>query len=72
MLAASAAAERTFDELYVRSETGLGAEVGPGALTGQSNGVLRTPAAAAAPARGRWDRRPRGSRWPTGVGGVIS
>ena len=31
--------ERTFDELYVRSETGLGAEVGTGlTLTGRADG----------------------------------
>jgi cation/acetate symporter len=33
-------AERTFDELYVRSETGLGAEVGTGlTLTGRRAGA---------------------------------
>jgi cation/acetate symporter len=42
-------AVRTFDELYVRSETGLGAEVGTGlTLTGRHNGS-RTAAEAAAP-----------------------
>jgi cation/acetate symporter len=40
-------AERTFDELYVRSETGLGAEVGTGlTLTGR-RGAARTAATAA-------------------------
>jgi cation/acetate symporter len=48
-------AERTFDELYVRSETGLGAEVGTGlTLTGRRDG--RAPAEAAAPG----DRTPVG------------
>jgi hypothetical protein len=39
MLAREPEAERKFDELYVRSETGLGAEVGTGlTLTGRANG----------------------------------
>jgi cation/acetate symporter len=39
MLAREPEAERIFDELYVRSETGLGAEVGTGlTLTGRANG----------------------------------
>ena len=40
MLAREPAAERMFDELYVRSETGLGAEVGTGlTLTGRAGGA---------------------------------
>ena len=36
MLSREAKAERSFDELWVRSETGLGAEVGTGlTLTGR-------------------------------------
>jgi cation/acetate symporter len=47
MLSSERKAERTFDELYVRSETGLGAEVGTGlTLTGRST---ERKAAAAAP-----------------------
>jgi cation/acetate symporter len=42
MLSTERKAVRTFDELYVRSETGLGAEVGTGlTLTGGSNGSRR-------------------------------
>jgi cation/acetate symporter len=41
-------AERSFDELYVRSETGLGAEVGTGlTLTGRRGAAPRTAATAA-------------------------
>jgi len=40
MLAREPAAERMFDELYVRSETGLGAELGTGlTLTGRGSGA---------------------------------
>jgi cation/acetate symporter len=40
MLSSEPAAERRFDELYVRSETGLGAELGTGlTLTGRTNGA---------------------------------
>ena len=40
MLAREPEAERMFDELYVRSETGLGAEVGTGlTLTGRGSGA---------------------------------
>jgi cation/acetate symporter len=40
MMAREPAAERMFDELYVRSETGLGAEVGTGlTLTGRAGGA---------------------------------
>ena len=39
MLSREEVSERTFDELYVRSETGLGAEAGTGlTLTGRANG----------------------------------
>jgi cation/acetate symporter len=45
MLSREALAERRFDELYVRSETGLGAEAGTGlTLTGRRTGA-RTAAA---------------------------
>jgi cation/acetate symporter len=47
VLTREAKAEHTFDELYVRSETGLGAEVGTGlTLTGR-RGTARTAATAA-------------------------
>ena len=40
MLAREPEAERMFDELYVRSETGLGAELGTGlTLTGRASGA---------------------------------
>ena len=46
MLSREEVEERSFDELYVRSETGLGAEVGTGlTLTGRSTGS-KTAAAA--------------------------
>jgi cation/acetate symporter len=46
MLSTEKVTERTFDELYVRSETGLGAEAGTGlTLTGRGGGA-RTAAAA--------------------------
>jgi cation/acetate symporter len=49
MLSRETKAERTFDELFVRSETGLGAEAATGlTLTGRQNGSGK--AAAAAPA----------------------
>jgi hypothetical protein len=45
-------AVRTFDELYVRSETGLGAEVGTGlTLTGRRNGARAAAEAAEADER---------------------
>src|ERR687894_1329937 len=48
MLSREEVAERTFDELYVRSETGLGAEAGTGlTLTGRE-GRKREPAGATA------------------------
>src|SRR4051794_1127055 len=43
MLSRETTAERSFDELYVRSETGLGAEVGTGlTLTGRADGARTT------------------------------
>jgi hypothetical protein len=52
MLSREARAERSFDELYVRSETGLGAEEGTGlTLTGRDGGTrgeTRAPAGATA------------------------
>jgi cation/acetate symporter len=54
MLARETKAERTFDEFYVRSETGLGAEVATGlTLTGHQgdgDGAGKAKAAAASPA----------------------
>jgi hypothetical protein len=48
VLSSERKAERTFDELYVRSLTGLGAEAGTGlTLTGRE--PARAKAAAAAP-----------------------
>jgi hypothetical protein len=50
MLTKERKAERTFDELFVRSETGLGAEVATGlTLTGRE-GAEAGKAAAASPA----------------------
>jgi cation/acetate symporter len=47
MLSSEPSTERSFDELYVRSETGLGAEVGTGlTLTGRADERPRTPAGA--------------------------
>ena len=37
-------AERSFDELYVRSETGLGAEVGEGGATARPAGAAAATA----------------------------
>jgi cation/acetate symporter len=49
VLSSEPAAERSFDELYVRSETGLGAEAGTGlTLTGRADGA-RTAAEAREP-----------------------
>jgi cation/acetate symporter len=46
VLTREAKAERTFDELFVRSETGLGAETGTGlTLTGRGGGARRAAAA---------------------------
>jgi cation/acetate symporter len=48
MLSREEVAERTFDELYVRSETGLGAEAGTGlTLTGRRAGARETAGATA-------------------------
>ena len=48
MLSSERKAERTFDELLVRSETGLGAETGTGlTLTGRRGGARPRAAAAA-------------------------
>jgi cation/acetate symporter len=45
VLSTERAAERSFDELYVRSETGLGAEAGTGlTLTGRGAGARRAAA----------------------------
>jgi cation/acetate symporter len=46
MLARDASAEAKFDELYVRSETGLGAEVATGLTLTGGSGRPRTAAAA--------------------------
>jgi cation/acetate symporter len=50
VLAPEPAAERAFDELYVRSETGLGAEVGTGlTLTGRRTGTRAAAATTTLP-----------------------